>query len=292
VHANWGKATTTGGAGNLTLAAITGYPTPYQCAAGRQFPYVALTAQETPLEAGFGYMSDASTFVRTRVVAQYSGGTVTHGNLTAMTLPNGARIVCSPHAASIEAMMPVVDDTSGVGRFVTTGHRNQTTANHTAVSLQAVYHPFLLRCGGVVASMAINVVTAAASGGQAQLALYALKAGSGGVGDRINGAYTAAFAVDTTGFKVGSLNTPQFLPPGMYVAALEYQGSGLVLTGHATTGASLIGGSPFGFNGNSTTAIEYRTENLGSLALPSSSGTTTASTLGTAPAPMIYLGVQ
>lgn len=291
MHALWGKATTTGGAGNLTLSAIAGYPTPYQVAGNRLFPYVALSAQEAPLEAGWGYMSSATVFVRTRVVATYNGSAVAQGNLSASTLPNGARICCSPHAASVEAMLPVVDDTAGVGRFLMSAHRTAATANATPTSLRMYYQAFLLRAGAVVNGVAWNVITAAAAGGQAIAGVYALTA-SGALGGLIPGMDTAATLVDTTGFKAASVSSPQFLPPGMYAVGFAYSGSSLVVTGHNSAGNTLCGGSPFGMSGQSNSFIEYRYETLGSLALPSAAGTTTASVLAAAAAPQLFLGVQ
>lgn len=291
MHALWGKATTTGGAGNLTLAAISGYPTPYQAAGNRLFPYVALSAQEAPLEAGWGYMSSSTVFVRTRVVATYNGTSMVQGNLTPSTLPNGARICCSPHAASVESVLPVVDDSSGVGRFLISAHRNAATASATPTSLRIHYQAFQLRAGAVISSIAFQVTTAAAAGGQALAAMYALTA-AGGVGSMIPGTDTAAIAVDSTGFKVASVSSPTFVPAGMYVVAFVYSGSSLVLSGHNSAGNAIVGSSPFGMVGNSNNLIEYRYESAGSLALPSSAGTTTASQLNAAAAPMMFLGVQ
>lgn len=186
--------------------------------------------------------------------------------------------------------MPTVDATTAGSRMLTSAHRTSPTANATPTSLQVIYQAFLLRSGVVANSLGINVVTAAASGGQAQMALHYLGA-NGAIGDQIPGAVTSAFAVTTTGMKSNSLGTPQFLLPGMYIAAFLFSGSGLVVTGYATTGNSLIGGSPFGFIGNSANPVEYRTETVSSFALPSTPGATATSGIGTAPAPMTFLGV-
>lgn len=293
MHANWGKATTTGGAGNLTLAPIAGFPTPWQCSGGRLFPYVAVNAYDQPLEAGWGYvMADTITFVRTRVTATYSGGTVAQGNLSASTLPSGTRIECAAHAGSIEAMLPTVDNTAGVGRMLTSAHRAATTASHSGVALRIHYLPFLLRCPALVNSLGVNVTTAASAGAQALMAVHALTA-SGSIGDRIPGLVTAqAIDVSTTGFKLEAVTTPQVLAAGWYVVAFVNSGSGLVLAGHPTTSATLIGGSPLGFNGTVNSPIEYRYQDVGSLSLPTTPGTTTVSVVGNAAGPMPFIGVE
>jgi hypothetical protein len=295
-HANWGKATCTGGSGNQTLSPILGWPTPYQCAGNQSFPYIALTASEQPLEAGWGRMIDSTTLQRERVVAIYDGSNVTQGaSLTPSTLPNGAKIVCGAHAGSVQALMPTVDNTSGVGRFMTSAARSLATANCSPSSLRMHYLPFQIGAGTGIGSLAVNVVTAGATGAQAQMALYAITA-NGGVGDMLPGCSTSIFAVDTTGFKVSSLATPQFVPGGWCFVGFLYTASttGLVLTGHASTGASMQGGSPLGFLGNNNSAIECRYEALGSFVLPTTPGTTTASVVATGigPTPMIFMGVQ
>lgn len=292
MHSNWGKAVTSGGSGNLTLEPIAGFPTPWQCSGSRLFPYSAVNANEQPLEAGWGYvMADTTTFVRARVTAIYNGSTVTQGNLSASTLPAGTRIVCAAHAASIEAVMPTVDSTAGVGRMLTSAHRTATGATHAGVSGRVYYMPFLLRCAAVVSSLGINVTTAGGSGSQALMALHSLTA-EGAIGDRIPGLATQAFGVDTTGFKLVSVDTPQFLPAGMYVVAFVYSGSGLSIAGHQTTSATLIGGSPFGFNGTINSPIEYRYQDVGNLSLPTTPGTTTPSAVGNTIGPMPFIGVQ
>jgi hypothetical protein len=293
MHASWGKAqTSTTGTGNLTLSALPGFPTPYQLMGALPFAYTLLNSSNQPVEGGIATMSSSTTMVRSRVLRTWDGTTLTkNGGASAVSLTGTTQVICTSLDATVEALMPTVDNTAGVGRYVTSAHRTATTANATPASLTVHYHAFLLRAGGVVGSIAFNVVTAAASGNQALAGIYNLTP-NGAIGSLISGASIAATAVDTTGFKSASLSTAQFLPPGMYVVAFLYSGSGLVVTGHNSAGSALVGGSPFGMSGSSTTPVEFRTETVGSLALPSSAGTTTASGVASAAAPMMFLGIS
>ncbi|WP_066339242.1 hypothetical protein [Azohydromonas lata] len=293
MHASWAKAqTTTTGTGNLTLSALPGFPTPYQLMGSLPFAYTLLNSSNQPVEGGIATMSSSTVMVRSRVLRTWDGTTLTkNGGATAASLTGTTQVICTPLDATSEALMPTVDSTAGVGRYVTSAHRTTVTASASPTSLTVYYQAFLLRAGGIVTGFACNVTTAAASGGQALIGLYNLTP-TGSIGSLISGASTSAFAVDTTGFKVLSAGTAQFLPPGMYIAAFLYSGSSLVTAGHNSAASALIGGSPFGLNGNANAPIEYRTETVGSLALPSSAGTTTASNIGSAAAVMLFVGVQ
>jgi hypothetical protein len=293
MHASWAKAqTTTTGTGNLTLSALPGFPTPFQAMGSLPFSYVLLNSSNQPVEGGIATMSSSTVMVRSRVLRTWDGTTLTkNGSASAVSLTGTTQVICTPLDATSEALMPTVDSTAGVGRYVTSAHRTVVTASASPTSLTTYYQAFLLRAGGIVSGFACNVTTAAASGGQALIGLYNLTP-NGSVGSLITGAVTASFAVDTTGFKAQSATTPQFVPPGMYIVAFVYSGSALVVAGHNSAASALIGGSPFGLNGNANNPIEYRTETVGSLALPTSAGTTTASNIGSAAAPMIFVGVQ
>jgi hypothetical protein len=292
MHASWGKAqTATTGTGNLTLSALPGFPTPYQVMGSLPFAYTLLNSSNQPVEGGIATMSSSTTKVRSRVLRRWDGSTLTKVSASAVSLTGTTTVICTPLDATLEAMVPSVDNTSGVGRYVTSAHRTTVTSSASPTTLTVYYQAFVLRAGGVVTGVACNVTTAAASGGQALIGLYSLTA-TGAIGSLISGASTSAFNVDTTGFKVQSITTSQFLPPGTYIAAFLYSGSSLVVAGHNSASSALIGGSPLGLNGNANNPIEYRTETVGSLALPSSAGTTSASTIGTAAAPMIFVGVQ
>lgn len=293
MHASWAKAqTTTTGTGNITLSALPGFPTPFQAVGSLPFSYTLLNSSNQPVEGGIAVMSSATVMVRSRVLRTWDGTTLTkNGSATAVNLTGTTQVICTPLDATLEAVMPTVDSTAGVGRYVTSAHRTCVTASSSPTSLTVYYAAFLLRTGGIISGFACNVTTAAAAGGQALMGLYHLTA-NGSVGSLISGASTQAFAVDTTGFKVQSANTPQFVPPGMYLAAFLYSGSSLVVAGHNSVASALVGGSPFGLNGNANNPIEYRTEAVGSLALPASAGSTTASNIGSAAGPMIFVGVQ
>ena len=96
---NWIKQTSTStGTGNLTLAAVTGFPTfANQFAAGEYFYYTILNDSDgTPMESGIGHMSDSATLVRDKPLATFVAGTYNDNDPAAVTLAAGTkRVICS-----------------------------------------------------------------------------------------------------------------------------------------------------------------------------------------------------
>lgn len=284
------QTTTTTGTGNLTLTAVTGYPTLANAFAVNQpFSYVLLDANGLFKEAGIGYLSDATTLVRARVSATFSGSAYVKDAATAASLTGTTTVICTPHAASMEAMLPTVDGQSGINRMVSPANRNLNVTPFPLVGLRLYYVPFLLRTGGVVTSLNANVTTAGAAGAVVRMGVYTCKA-DGYIGDLL--ATTADAATDSTGLKVGPLTAPAALPPGWYFAAIVGNVASTV-TGFQSSTANIIGGSPLGFAAGSITAIEYRYETLVSAALPATASlTTTAINVGVAHVPAIFMGVS
>jgi len=108
--ANWIRATSvTGGASNLALAAVSGYPDPAsQFSTGQRFQYqIYDDATGAPVEQGIGYLNDSGHLVREVPMAGQPGGAYAQatsaGGITPLTLTGTVRIGCAPMATGLVA---------------------------------------------------------------------------------------------------------------------------------------------------------------------------------------------
>ncbi|MBY0238130.1 MAG: hypothetical protein K2X55_02340 [Burkholderiaceae bacterium] len=285
------QTTSTTGTGSLTVAAVTGYPTLAAAfAVGQPFAYALLDATGLFLEAGIGYLSDATTLVRARVSATFLGGVYSISAPTAVSLTGTTTVICTPHAATLESMLPTVDGVSGIGRWLYPANRTMNTATVSLTGLRCLYTSYLFRSGARVSQLMCNVTVQGGAGAVIRLGIYSIRA-DGYIGDLL--ATTGDLAADSTGMKIGPLAAPLPLPPGWYYVAIVSSANATqpVVTAWASALASVLGGGPLGFAAGGVTPIEYRHETLASAVLPASaSTTTTAVTVGTAHVPAIYLG--
>jgi hypothetical protein len=268
---------TTSGTGNMTVAGVTGYTdflaTGLQI--GQRFPYTAETLANGEWifrEAGWGKMSDSTTLVRGRVVAKSDGaGTYTNGNMTPTDFGGATvRIICTPHAGSMMTALPTVDgQTAGINRFLASAGRSVAQSPQQLTSLTLYYVHFILRTGGWVTSLGLNVTTPQT--GNARIGVYDVNE-KGYIGKLL--ASSGDIDVSTSGLKAPTLGSPIFLPPGDYFtgAVASTGGTGPTVTAYTTNTAQVMGGGPLGFNG--IAPIEFRTEALGSLVLPSTASAT------------------
>lgn len=281
------QTTATTGAGNLTLAAVTGCPTFANVFSVNQpFAYSLLNSDGLFIESGIGYLADATTMVRARVSSTFAAGTYTKVGATAATLSGTTTVIGTPHAVTLESIMPTVDaQTAGINRMLTTAHRTTAQTAQAMTPLRLSYVPFLMRVRGAINSLNINVNTAGAAGKVARLGLYACNE-LGYPGALM--ASTADFAIDSTGLKLNSV-TPVSLPAGWYYAASVSDGAPAILM--HTAGSPAYGGSPLGYSGASP--IDFRYENLADTILPATASTTTTAVSGGAQhMPMIFAGVE
>jgi hypothetical protein len=281
--------TSTTGTGNLSLSSVANYPTFADAFALNQLvSYSLLDSNGLFLEAGVGYLSATTTFVRARVTATYSGGTYTDESPSAVNLSGTTTVICTPHAATMEAMLPTVDgQTAGLNRFLSPANRNTASTTLATPVLRCYYVPFLLRCGAPIGSLSFNVTGAGAASTVARVGIYGLKS-NGYMGDLM--ATTGDVATDTTGLKTTSLASAIFLAPGWYYTAFVCSGSPTV-TAWTGSPSNIFGGSPLGFSG--ATAVDTRHETLASAVLPSTANTsTTAITAGNTNLPAVWMGVS
>lgn len=287
------QTTTSTGTGNLTLAAVTGYPK-VSDVVPLLFPvaYSLLDASGLLLEEGIGHLSDSVTFVRSMVTATYSAGAYSGGpantsSPSAVSLTGTTTLIVTPNAASLESMLPAVDRVSSINRVTSPANRNLNTSTLALTALRCHYVPSLLRIASPAVNLQINVTTAGAASTVARLGIYAALE-SGYIGALL--ATTGDIDVSTTGLKVATLSAPVALPPGWYYLALVSSGAPTI-TAFVSNVANSLGGHPLGAVSGGLGQIEYRYETLATAVLPSSaSASTTLSQIGSGNIPAVYVG--
>lgn len=243
---NWVKqTTTTAGAGDLTLAAVTGFPTANAVFGGRRLFYTVLNADGLPLEAGEGYLSSAAVLVRDLVLNTFDGSALSGANAP-FDLPAGTKqVMCAPIAQSAGFPGAVVDTTGFAlgttypcfaGNFISDGEFSGSVMQANVNYLV----PFFKDTSGFVSQMGVRVTTAAA-GKQVACALFdrTAKGFAGRTVCAVDGISTAA-----TGEIFVSLPAPVFLPAGWYWSGIVSDGtpsiSGATIVQHA--GGNMLAG--------------------------------------------------
>jgi hypothetical protein len=285
------QTTATTGTGSLTLSAVTGYPM-----FSDAFPlnamvsYCLLDSAGLFIEAGIGYLSSSSVLVRNTVRATFVSSVYNDANPTAASLSGATTVICAPHAATMESMLPTVDNqSSSVARYLLTASRSVSTTPVSLTALRLYHVPFLLRTAARVVSLSVSVTTLGA-GSVIRAGLYACNE-KGYMGALL--ATTGDLDGTTTGVKTGTLSSPVSLPPGWYFTSVVSSAT-VSVTGYQSAVANVFGGGPLGFSTSAPPVpIDYRYETLGSAVLPASANaTTTASSVGAAHIAAVYVGVQ
>lgn len=112
MNGNWiYQTTTTTGAGNLTLAAVAGYPQiGSQFAVGEILKYQIIDdTTGAPIEQGLGTLNGSSELVRSKVQATFNAGTYDGTAPAAVSLPAGTkRVIVSLGAQSTVTAWPAI----------------------------------------------------------------------------------------------------------------------------------------------------------------------------------------
>lgn len=238
---NWIKqTTTTTGTGNLTLSAVSGYPTALsQFAVGEQMSYVILDdATGLPIEGGIGSINVSGNLVREIVRRTYSGGSYTGASPTAVSLPAGTKsVICAASSLSSLAARPGTWANSVKGY----GDANAITASGTItlVADRAYAIPFMAAVDSEIDAIAFRVTTAGAAGKLAKAAIFSV--GNDGL-PGVKLAESGTIAIDATGLKLATFS--RFSPPPTYFACL------------LSDGAPIITASPAGINCGQTMGVD------------------------------------
>lgn len=287
------QTTTSTGTGNLTLAAVTGFPQfadQFTVGAnGAPFYYSILDGNGGLVEQGIGHLLDAATLVRDRVLASYSGGVYVKNSPSQVSLAAGTySVLSSPELGALMTTAPYVSNNAslGLGKRVVSMHMTVGNAASAAVTLAAnKLHlvPFLLgtnmECNALIARVGTGV-----SATNIRLGLY--RCGSDGFPSELI-AQTVALASATSGVDVSGSITPVRLAPGWYFTAIVSDGAPVV--GRLDGGTHLT--NPLG-QASSNCMIEVPGFSVTSAfgALPSPAPSTSLAALTATGLPAVILG--
>lgn len=285
------QTTATTGTGALTTVQVAGFPMlsdiyPINVA----FPYTLVDAAGLFLESGIGYLSASTTLVRFKILSTYQSAVYANSAPAAVSLTGTTTILGTPHANSLESMLPAIDTVSAnVHKYHTSAHRTVAITTGALTALRVYYVPFLVRYGQQIANMSMQVTTAGAGGTVATMGIYAVGR-DGYIGVKL--AETASFSVATSGNKTQSLTAPLSAPAGWYYVAVVSDGAPTIVMHQASAGGCL-GGSPLGYNSTSTgVPYDFRYEAAGTAVLPSApNSTTTGVNVASAAVPLMALGM-
>lgn len=209
------------------MAPVPGFPT-FNDVLGlqRRVAYVIEDGNGQPIEAGIGYLSDATTLVRERVTATLVSGAYDDTSPSAVDLAAGThRVICTGTADAIQGASKGVNRTqSGAQRAVFSQHLTVNNASSNGIPLLAgrmLFIPFWLTSSADVDALIVRCGTGAA-GTSLRMGVYDI--GADGHPSKLLGE-TASLSSATSGVDiVGTI--PQIrLQPGWYVVAIVSDGA-------------------------------------------------------------------
>lgn len=220
---NWiVQTTTTTGAGNLSLAPVTGYPPlSSQFAVGELLSYVILDdATGAPIERGLGRRDGSGNLVRTKPLASMVSGTYDGADVPAVSLDAGVkRVICSAGPNTDFAVPGVFSGGGPVGY----GDANPAgSVAHLSLVANTVYVlPFVHAVDADVTAFSFRMAgTTGSVGTLAKVAAYSI--GLDGLPD-VKLVESSTVAVDSTGSKTAAIT--RFRPPPRYLVALLTNGT-------------------------------------------------------------------
>ena len=209
--ANWTKATTTtAGTGDLTLAAVTGFPTFADVfSVGQIVAYSILNSSGQPIEEGVGCYSAADTLTRTVPCATYSGGVYDSTAPSVISLSGTYTVI----ASSVRGMAPTLPqiNTAAAARYFSSPSHQASVNSRSLVAGDLLAVPFLFSAGRPVDAFAIEVTTLGASA-VARVGLYSV--GANGLPSKLL-IESADIDCSTTGVKVSTFGAVS-IHPGWY----------------------------------------------------------------------------
>lgn len=279
--ANWARVTTTTtGTGNLTLSAVTGYPTLNDVVGtNRRFHYaILLDSDGTPIEEGIGYLSASTTLVRERVTATYASSTYDDTSPSAVSLAAGTyRVISSGGADAIQGAALNVNRNASLAlqKVVHSEHLlfgQSSSTGYTMVANRLVIVPFKLGTRVECDALCLRVGTGVAAT-NVRMGIWDEQAD--GHPGRLLGE-TGALASTTSGSDViGTIGSVITLQPGRYF-------TGVVSDGAPAVGRAAQSGELYAFLGPAAgnlmqgVAAFYSTHTFGALPNPAPSTSLTA----------------
>ncbi|MBI1397050.1 MAG: hypothetical protein GC151_13825 [Betaproteobacteria bacterium] len=227
------ETTDTTNSSSITTTASSDYANPFVVfGANVPFAYIIrLASTGIPIEAGIGYMSGSTTFVRNTVRATLSAGTLTQsGSPARATLPSGTKYIeCAALPQMVQPIVPYVGSMGGKKGVPFGGHPRKPALGgfHFGGAGQIIAWPVINVYGGEVDAFEFYVSTAGAAGALFSIGLWSI--GTDGKPDRL---VVGAESIDvtTTGYKVGTF-TSTVIPPGYYYCGVTSNDATVFLLG-------------------------------------------------------------
>lgn len=224
---NWiVQTTTTTGAGDLTLAAVSGFPpASTQFVTNQLMAYSILDdATGAPIERGLGYLNGSGQLVRARPGAVMVAGVYSANTPVAVSLPAGTkRVICTPGADSFETS-PGQAAGLGMAGYSDMHPMGAGTFSSAVTANLAYVIPFKRAVDKEIAAFVFRMPgTAGAGGTTAKIAAYSV--GLNGLPD-VKLVESAAVSVASNGFKTCTV-TP-FRPPSRFFVAFLTDGAPVV----------------------------------------------------------------
>lgn len=240
--ANWVRATSsTTGTGDLTLSAVSGYPQPSDAfAVGQRWAYCLLDdSTGAPVEAGIGYLSAGTTFVREYPTATYVGGTLTTSSVTAATLSGTTRLICAATAEATPVNPPNIDPSAGSRVF--SPYLCPVTGGTMAVTTDRCYYvPVMLNTVRELDAIIFRVSSGSGTS-TAKVGIYRAN-GSGRPGDKIEESASLSTGTAYSGVKQTGTLTKRRYTPGLYFVAFACNGAATINAPSGVTTEPLLGG--------------------------------------------------
>jgi hypothetical protein len=217
---NWiYQTTTTTGTGNLTLSAVSGFPTlSTQFAVNDLIKYQILDdTTGAPIESGIGFINGTGELVRQTPQASYVGTTYTEVDVTAVNLPSGTkRVICAAGAGTLIAAAPAA------APAVVKGYGDAHTASAVTTSTLTVVNraaavPFIRAVDKALTGIAFRNNSSSA-GTSAKIGLYTI--GEDGLPDRLIAETETVSLAGVVGTKTALFAAPVNPPERFFVVFL------------------------------------------------------------------------
>jgi hypothetical protein len=209
------ESTTTTGTGNLTIAAVAGFPRiSDSIAIGVPFPYVIQTQDSPPVprESGIGYLSDANTLVR-GASWTWDGTTANSISAAALSLTGEHYVLIGPSAQSCAPPAGHLLSAAPTRYGYLTGQVISAADVRSMVADRLYLSAGLLDRAAVLDALMVSVTTASSSTGALMAGVWQQDAS--GTARLI--AQTGTANPGTTGIKDLAFATDVFLSAGEYV---------------------------------------------------------------------------
>ena len=232
------QTTTTTGSGDLTVAAVTGYPAfSSQFAVDELFSYAILDdTTGLPIERGMGKRGAGGQLIRAKVLSTMASGSYQGVQPSAVALPAGTkRIICTPGSGSVLTAAPGIwtgaQSTGGIKGYGDVHTGGGITVSAPVAAAKAYAIPFIASVDSDLVGLAFRT-NAVAAEGLARVAIYSVSE-NGLPGVKL--AESAPISLATGGVKDGTF--ARMRPPSRFFGCVLFD-SAVTVSGSASVASN------------------------------------------------------